>query len=144
VFLTELCDENDGDFLLRPARALPLDGYQEASGGDYSDDVYLCEYKYNTGFRVRAPARVHVHEACLDFMMLIMRMFCLAWQKRSRVARSSSKCKSMHSPHGTAADLCSEYRTNFATLFRRGSSSVASCTAMQKAGTALLITTSKR
>ena len=54
VFLTELCDENDGDFLLRPARVLPLEGFREASGGDYSDDVYLSEYKYNTGFRVGA------------------------------------------------------------------------------------------
>ena len=51
-FLTELCDENEGDWLLRPARVLPLAGFQQASGGDYSDDVFLCEYEYNKGFQV--------------------------------------------------------------------------------------------
>ncbi len=52
VFLTEVFDKNEGDWLLRPARVLALDGFQQATGGDYSDDVYLCEYEYNKGFQV--------------------------------------------------------------------------------------------
>ena len=54
-----MCDENEGDWLLRPARVLPLDGFQEASGGDYSDDVFLCEYLYNKGFQVMHQVAAH-------------------------------------------------------------------------------------
>ena len=53
VFLTRVADENDGARLLRPASVLPWEGFAAASGGPYSDDVFLCRYEYLKGFQAR-------------------------------------------------------------------------------------------
>ena len=52
VVLTEIEDENDGERLLRPAQVLPPPEFRTASGGPYSDDVFVCEYSYHKGWQV--------------------------------------------------------------------------------------------
>ena len=105
VFLTEVCDENEGDWLLRPARVLPLDGFQEASGGDYSDDVFLCEYEYNKGFQV-------MHHACCPWQgwagcLVHLRACCAAKPTQTHTFRSLLQREDLRFPLSNAKYLCS-------------------------------------
>ena len=61
VFLTRVVDENEGARLLRTARVLPDEEFRAASGGPYSDDVYLCRYEYQKAYQVGLPANESPH-----------------------------------------------------------------------------------
>lgn len=54
VFLTRVVDDNEGNRLLRPAKVLPAEEFRAASGGPYSDDVYLCRYEYQKVYQASA------------------------------------------------------------------------------------------
>ena len=51
VFLTQQIDDNLAECLLRPAHVCAPGEFARASQGD--DDVFLCEYEYDTMWQVR-------------------------------------------------------------------------------------------
>lgn len=51
VFLTQMVDNNDVESLWKPAQVCLLDACDKAEG----DDVFICEYEYDTVWQVTNP-----------------------------------------------------------------------------------------
>ena len=62
VFLTQQVDNNGVESLWKPAQVCLPDACEKALG----DDVFVCEYEYDTVFQVRLlpPHRKHAERTC--------------------------------------------------------------------------------
>ena len=66
VFLTEMVDNNDIGCLWKPVQVCLPAEFEKAAG----DDVYLCEYEYDTQFQVK-PAQLAARLKLQKFVQYI-------------------------------------------------------------------------